>query len=54
MDIYKSIKPYTNKARNIAKSLEQRAIKDGEDLIEANPHTSIYKIIDAIDDFNKL
>ena len=54
MNIYKIIKNHTNEAKIIAKSLEQRAIGDGEELIKANPHTSIYKILDAIDYFNKI
>lgn len=53
MDMYKFIKPNTDKARNNAKLLEQRAINDGEELIKVNPHTSIYKILDAIDNFTK-
>ena len=53
MDMYKIIKNYTAEARRMAKSLEQRATSDGEELIRANPHTSIYKILDAIDEFNK-
>ncbi len=51
MDMYKSIKKHTAEARATAKSLEQKAISDKEELIKANPHTSIYKILDAIDDF---
>ena len=54
MDMYKIIKNHTDEARIRAKSLEQRAISDGEELIKANPHTSVYKILDAIDEFNKL
>ena len=54
MDMYRIIKNHTDEARTIAKSLEQRAISDGEELIKANPHTSVYKILDAIDEFNKL
>lgn len=48
MDMYRIIKNHTEEARTMAKSLEQRAISDGEELIKANPHTSIYKILDAI------
>ncbi len=54
MDIYRIIKNHTDEARVVAKSLEQRAISDGDDLINANPHTSVYKILDAIDEFNKI
>ena len=53
MDMYRIIKNHTDEARIIAKFLEQRAISDGDELIKANPHTSVYKILDAIDDFNK-
>ena len=54
MDMYNIISPYTNKAKEVAKALEERAINNGEDLIKTNPHTSIYKILDVIDDFNML
>ena len=54
IDMYKFIKCNTDKARTTAKLLEKRAVSSGEELIELNPHTSIYKILDAIDDFNKL
>lgn len=54
MDMYKIIKNLTNNARSTAKSLEQQIIKDNEDLLSSNPHTSIYKILDAIDEFNNL
>ena len=53
MDMYKIIKNDTNKARNTAKSIEQQATKNNEDLLKANPHTSIYKVLDAIDEFNE-
>ena len=29
-------------------------IKDGEDLLKSNPHSSVYKILDAIDEFSNL
>ncbi len=54
IDMYKFIKCNTDKARTTAKLLEKRAVSSGEELIESNPHTSIYKILDAIDDFSKL
>ena len=54
MDMYKIIKTDTDKAIRNAKLLEQRAINDGEELLNVNPHTSIYKILDAIDDFNRI
>ena len=54
MDMYRIIKHHTDEARRNAKSLEEKAISNGEELIKANPHTSIYKILDAISEFNKL
>ena len=54
MDMYKIINKSTNKARSIAKHFEQQIIRNKENLLESNPHTSIYKILDAIDEFNKL
>lgn len=54
MDMYKLIKDSTDNARSIAQSLEQQIIRNNEDLLSSNPHTSIYKILDAIDEFNNL
>ena len=54
MDMYKIIKDSTDNARSIAQSLEQQIIRNNEDLLSSNPHTSIYKILDAIDEFNNL
>ena len=54
MDMYRIIKNHTSEARKVAKALEQRTIRDGEELIKANPHTSVHKILDGIDDFNKI
>ena len=50
MNMFNIIKDQTDKARTIAKSCE----KKGKDLLNLNPHTSVYKILDAIDEFNKL
>lgn len=44
----------TDNARSTAQSLEQQIIRNKEDLLSSNPHTSIYKILDAIDEFNNL
>lgn len=52
MDMYKMINNLTSSARNTAKTIEQQAIKNKEDLFKLNPHTSIYKILDTIDEFN--
>ena len=54
MDMYKIIKDSTDNARSTAQSLEQKVIRNNEDLLSSNPHTSIYKILDAIDEFNNL
>lgn len=54
MDMYKIIKDSTDNARSIAQSFEQQIIRNKEDLLSSNPHTSIYKILDAIDEFNNL
>lgn len=54
MDMYQIIKDSTDNARSTAQSLEQQIIRNNEDLLSSNPHTSIYKILDAIDEFNNL
>ncbi len=51
MNMYNIIKSNTDQARKIAKSLEENAISNHEELISANPHTSIYKVLDTIDEF---
>ncbi len=52
MNMYKIIKNSTNNAKNTAKFFEQQTLKNKEDLLSSNPHTSIYKILDVIDEFN--
>lgn len=54
MDMYKIIKDSTDNARSTAQSLEQQIIRNNEILLSSNPHTSIYKILDVIDEFNNL
>lgn len=54
MNMYKIIKDSTDYARSTAQSLEQKIIRNNEDLLSSNPHTSIYKILNAIDEFNNL
>lgn len=54
LDMYKVIKDSTESARKTAKLIEKQFIKENNDFINANPHTSIYKILDAIDEFNNL
>lgn len=51
MDMYKMINKSTSSARNTAKNIDQQAVKNNEDLFKLNPHTSIYKILDTIDEF---
>ena len=52
MNMYKIIKNSTDNARNTAKFFEQQTLKNKENLLSSNPHTSIYKILDVIDEFN--
>ena len=54
MDMYNKIKNQTADARSTAQSIEQQIIKDGKDLLKSNPHSSVYKILDAIDEFYNL
>lgn len=54
MDMYKIIKNLTETARSTAQSIEQQIIRNNEDLLKSNPHTDIYKVLDVIDEFNKL
>ena len=54
MDMYKIIKESTDSARVTAKGIEKKIINNNEDLLSSNPHTGIYKILDAIDEFNNL
>lgn len=54
MNMYKIIKDLTDNARNTAQALERRNVKSDEELLNLNPHTSIYKIINAIDEFNNI
>ena len=52
--MYKVIKDSTKQAMDVAMSLEKKAIDNGEEIFKANPHTSVYKILMAINDFNNL
>ncbi len=54
MNMYEIIKHNTDMAIKTAILLEERIINNKEELIKSNPHTSIYKILDAIDNFYKL
>ena len=48
MNIYKIISHNTDNAIKIARNIEDKVIKNKEDLYKINPHTSIYKIVSAI------
>lgn len=52
MNMYNLIKDFTKNAVILAYSLEKQIIKNNEDLFRANPHSSIYKIINLIDEIN--
>lgn len=54
MNMYDKIKNQTNDAKRTAQSIEQQIIKNLEDLFKYNPHSSVYKILGAIDEFNNL
>lgn len=54
MNMYSKIKDLTGNARNNAKYIEEQIVKNNDKLLDTNPHTSIYKILDTIDEFNKL
>ena len=43
-----------DKFGKVWKNHEKKIIKNNEDLLKTNPHSSIYKILDAIDEYNKL
>ncbi len=53
MNMYDIIKSNTLVAFEIAKSLEVKYIKNSEDVFVSNPYTSVYRIIEMIDNFNK-
>ena len=54
MDMYRITNNKIEEARKIAETLEKGIIDNKEDLLISNPHTSVYKILDAIDEFNNL
>lgn len=51
MDMYQSIIEMLEEARKTALNIDQKIINDNEDLFRSNPHTSIYKIIVAIEEY---
>lgn len=54
MNMYKIIKDKTQSARGVAETIENQSKKNNENLLNVNPHTSIYKVLDAIEKFNTL
>ena len=53
-NIFPIINNWVDKAIKTAKSIETNVNNNGEDLHKHNPHTSVYKIIDAIDEHNNI
>ena len=51
MDMYQSIIEMLEEAKKTALNIDQKIINDNEDLFRSNPHTSIYKIIVAIEEY---
>ena len=51
MDMYQSIIEMLEEAKKTALNIDQKIINDNEDLFRRNPHTSIYKIIVAIEEY---
>ena len=51
MDMYQSIIKMLEKAKNTALNIEQEIKNNNGDLFNSNPHTSIYKIIVAIEKY---
>ena len=50
-NLYKRIYKQTSEAIKTAKKIEEQVLDDYEELIKANPHTSVYIIIDVINGF---
>jgi len=53
MNMYPKIIDKMDMAINSAKRFEQKAINDREELYKTNPHTSVYKIIEKIDEYQR-
>lgn len=51
MDMYQSVIEMLEEAKKTALNIDQKIINDNEDLFRSNPHTSIYKIIVAIEEY---
>ncbi len=53
-NLYPLISKNQGMAYNCAKKLEESALKNGEDILKRNPHSEIYKIIDKIEEKNRM
>ena len=53
MDMYQSIIKTLEEAKATALNIEQEIKNNNGDLFKSNPHTSVYKIISAIEEYNK-
>ncbi len=51
MNIFPKIIDKLDKAYSTSKKIENRAAKENEDIINVNPHTDVYKIIDKINEY---
>ncbi len=51
MNIFPKIIDKLDKAYSTSKKIESRAAKENEDIINVNPHTDVYKIIDKINEY---
>lgn len=54
MDVYNVIKDKTENAKKTAVELNCQYEKNGNCVISSNPHTDIYKILEAIEKFNNI
>lgn len=48
MNLYNNINDKTDTAITLARQLEDKIIKNKEDIYKANPYTGIYKIVNTI------
>lgn len=53
MNIYPKIIDKMDMAIKLAKRFEEKSISDREELYKVNPHTSVYKIIKKIDEYQR-
>lgn len=52
MNVFPILENKTMNARRNAQNIEKRVLADGVDVLEANPYSGIYKILDKIDEFS--